>query len=127
MKNIKKISKNLFVVASLMACLLCMAGVNTQAASKDWSLRYIKGAPGSDQISSWSKSVTTTCGTTTMKVSKVGGGATIMVYTSNGIAALYSGSGSSSVQTTKGTAIYASANFQSTGSSNSYPSGSLTY
>lgn len=122
-KNVKKIIITTFVGA----IMLNMGVVNSQAASKSWNLRYIKGAPGSEQISSWSSTVTTTSKTTTMSVSKVGGGAKIFVYTDNGIASLFSSSGKTSVSTKKNVKVYTYVKFSSTGNANSYPAGTLTY
>lgn len=63
--------------------------MTTEAATKGWSLRYVKGAPQSEQILGWSRSVTTTENTTSFIVSKVDNGAKVFVYTSNGISANY--------------------------------------
>ena len=81
--------------------------MTTDAATKDWSLRYVKGAPQSEQILGWSRSVTTTENTTSFIVSKVDNGAKVFVYTSNGISANYTNIGNITIKADIGKRIYA--------------------
>lgn len=102
--------------------------MTTEAATKGWSLRYVKGAPQSEQILGWSRSVTTTENTTTFVVSKVDNGAKVFVYTSNGISANYTNIGSIAIKADIGKRIYASASYQDYGYANMNTSrGSIIY
>lgn len=124
----RKYSKKLlaFVMTAILATGFYASGV--EAATLNWHLRYVKGAPSSENIYSWSPGyVYTTTSTTTMKVSNMNGNATVYVYTSNGISSMFSTNGSVNIKTTKNTKMYAVARFSDYGSGNSNPSGSLIY
>lgn len=82
------------------------------------NIGYVKGAPQSEQILGWSRSVTTTENTTSFIVSKVDNGAKVFVYTSNGISANYTNIGNITIKADIGKRIYASVSYQDYGYAN---------
>ncbi len=100
--------------------------LKANAASTGWKLRYIKGAPNSENVLSWNRSVTTTQNYITMSAT-VSGGAEIYVYTSNGIASLFTSTGATSVSSVAYTRIYATAKYVNYGTTTNYSNGTLDY
>lgn len=94
---------------------------------KGWNLRYVKGAPTSENKGSWNSTVTTTKSTTTMTVNSISGGATVFLFTSNGISTLADTKVSTTVPSRRGVSIYASVTYNKHGDSTNYPSGTLDY
>lgn len=122
----KKIS-TLIMALAMVSAIAATTGMEAKAATASWSLRYVQHAESSANKTTWAKYVNTTTTTTTMKISKVGGGAQVYAYTSNGISMISSGTATSYVPTVKNKSIYVYAGYLSYGTSNSYPSGSVTY
>lgn len=123
MKNIRKV----FVTICVGMVILCFASATCQAATASWKLRYVKGGPASLQIEEWSEIVTTTKTTTKMSVSNITDGATVFVYTSNGIGSVFSTEGSTSIKAEKNVKIYARARYGKYGDRTNYPKGTLSY
>ncbi|SFO30167.1 hypothetical protein SAMN04487831_11756 [Pseudobutyrivibrio sp. UC1225] len=121
------------IVRAMMAVMVCcsmLAGsfLTVNAASAGWSLRYLKGAPTSENVMSWSKGATTVQTTTTMRVNNISHGAEVFVYTDNGISAFLSSNGASaSTQTRKGISVLGYVNFSNCGSGSNSPSGTFSY
>lgn len=114
-----------FMLIFALAFQFC--AIESSAASKNWSLRYVYGAPSSEQELRWEKTVTTTKKTTKVTVDEVGGGAKIFAYSSNGISALFYKAGSATTTTKVGKSVYLSVNYSSQGSSSNTPNGSFSY
>lgn len=123
----KKVTKA--IIATMICCTLFLGDImSVEAASSGWSLRYLKGAPSSENVLSWETYVTTTSNTTTIRVDSISGGAEVFMYTNNGIAALGRSAGASmSTPAKKGVRIYAYVKYNNCGSSTNYPSGTLVY
>lgn len=123
----KKVLKKLGTVVVAIMLVCSIHTIDANAATKSWSLRYVAHAQTSANVTNWSTRVITTKRTTTMSVSQVGGGATVFVYTDNGIGSLFSGAGSTSVPTVVGKTVYGSASYSNNGNSNNTPSGTFDY
>jgi hypothetical protein len=117
------------ILSLILVCALAFQFCATEslAATKSWGLRYVYGAPTSEYVSSWSKSVTTTKKTTKVTVDKVGGNAEIFAYSSNGISALFSKAGTATTTTKVGKSVYLSVNYSSYGSYTNTPNGNFSY
>lgn len=120
--------QKIIAAALVMVIGLQLSTAETQAATANWNLRYVKYAPTTEQKYSWNARVSTTSTTTEVKINQVGGGARIGIYTSNGIASIFKGPGSVKVtKIKKGKAILAQVKYEYKGSSSNYPSGKLYY
>ncbi len=98
------------------------------AATLNWHLRFVKGAPTTENIYKWDQYVTTTQTSTTMKVSNMNSYAKVYVYTSNGISSRFESNGNTTVTgKKKDQVIYASATLKDYGSGTILPAGTLTY
>lgn len=126
---VKKITfQNIIAAALVMVIGLQLSEADAQAATANWNIRYVKNAPAAEQKYSWNARVTTTSTTTEVKINKVGGGARIGIYTSNGMAAIFNGSGDIKItKRKKGQLILAQVKYEYKGSSSNYPYGKLIY
>lgn len=115
----------------MVACTLIFQfyGIKPSAASSSWKLRYVYGAPTSEYVSCWHASVATTKKTTKATINKVGGGAQIFVYSSNGIASIFSTTGHTDVTTKDkiGKIIKLEVSYTKYGQSSNSPNGSFSY
>ncbi len=114
-----------FMLIFALAFQFC--AIESSAASKNWSLRYVYGAPSSEQKLIWEKTVTTTKKTTKVTVDEVGGSAEIFAYSSNGISSLFSKAGSATTTAKVGRDIYICVKFTEQGKSSNTPNGSFSY
>ena len=118
-------------ICSVALCFLFILGnvSDVKAASKGWNLRYLKGAPQSENIFNWdSGTVHATKTTTTLSLDSISGGASVFMYTSNGIYGIASTPGASiSAAAVMGLSVYASVSYYNVGSSTNYPSGTFSY
>lgn len=123
----KKKLLTLTMALAVVATAMGTNGMEAKAATASWYLRYVQHAESSANETTWAKYFNTTTTTTTMKINKVGGGAQVYAYTSNGISMLSSGTATSYVPTVKNKQIYVYAGYSAYGTSNSYPEGSVIY
>ncbi len=126
---VKKTTFQKIIAAALVMVIgLQLGAVDAQAATANWNLRYVKHAPNTEQKLSWYAKASTTSTTTEIKINKIGSGARIGVYTSNGIAAIFRTTGSVKVtKRKKGQIILAQVKYECKGSSTNYSSGKFTY
>lgn len=125
--KVKKL-KRVILICIIFGVLINVNSNDVSAASQGWNLRYLKGAPTSEDITSWSGTVCTTKSTTSMTTNQVGGGAHVFLYTSNGIGTMASNGGvSTSVNTRIGINIYARVAYSYSGDYSNNPSGTFVY
>ena len=119
--------KKLGTVILTLLAVVSLNCMTAEAASTSWDLRYIPHAGSSANKTEWSKYVITVGSKTTMKVKQVGGGATVKVYTTNGIESFFSVAGSTSVKTVSGLRVYGSVQYSDCGQYYNYPKGTFVY
>lgn len=116
-----------FLGAALCFSTLTVSPLSVSAAQKGWNLRYVKGAPTSECVTTWNYSAKLTQSVTSMSVTSISGGATVFLYTSNGISTLADRVVVTSVGAKIGTTVYAKASYSQYGSGTNYPTGILYY
>lgn len=116
-----------FLGAALCLSALMSNPLSVSAAQKGWNLRYVKGAPTSECITTWHTSVSATQNVTSMGVNRISGGATLFLYTNNGISTLADTVVLTSVAAKIGTTVYAEVSYRQYGSGTNYPTGILYY
>ena len=116
-----------FLGAALCFSTLTVSPLSVSAAQKGWNLRYVKGAPTSECVTTWNYSAKLTQSVTSMSVTSISGGATVFLYTSNGISTLADRAVLTSVGAKIGTTVYAQASYRQYGSGTNYPTGILYY
>lgn len=128
----KKIVRKMLASALVLVLGTGVFASSAEAATLNWHLRYVKGAPSTECIYSWSSgNVVSTRTTAAMKVSNMNGNASVHViigdynnaYTSSTIG----GNGGASLKVKKNVRVYASARLVYYGSGNINPAGSFTY
>ena len=83
--------KKKMLVTMLVMCLISATTIiNADAKSAHYSLRYIVGAPTSEDITSWTKTVKTEYQFTSATVESITSGCAVKLYSSNGIEAVKS-------------------------------------
>ncbi len=88
--------KRLLVMTLALALFSYMGCINTNAASMGFTLKYLKGAPSTDCVTSWSRSVTTTQSTMSGTISSITSGSQAHVYASNGFSMYFISTGTKS-------------------------------
>lgn len=114
----------------VMACVICSQLCSVTAFAGQiakFSLCHSPSGTPSENVLNWSRRVVTTKTPTTAAVSRVGGGAVINVYTSNGIDANFDGQGTVSVSAAVGKGITLKVSYERYGSSYSNPIGNFSY
>ena len=119
--------KSLVAVALAVATVFSFSSADVNAASTSWHLRYVKGAPTTVNIYSWSTMVTTTKSKTKMEVANMNSNSEVYIYSSNGMSSIFSQNGSLEISAKKNQRIYASANLFNYGAGNANPTGTLIY
>ncbi len=128
MKILKQFKVTIVTTALSLICVGAFFFANhALAGSTGWGLRHIEGAPSNVNVDNFLKGVTTEQTTTTASVSSVTTGASVYVYTSNGIEAKMSVPGSYSVNTSKNISIMLYASFMDYGKGGVYAQGTFTY
>lgn len=79
--------KKMLVTMLVLSLVSTATVINANAESKHYSLRYIVGAPTSENITSWTKTVTATYQFTSATVESITSGCAVRLYSSNGIEA----------------------------------------
>lgn len=105
--------KKIMVTILVMSLISATTFINANAASKQFSLRYIVGAPTSEDVTSWTKTVKTTYQFSSATVESITSGCAVRLYSSNGIEAVKSTTSGSvmSGKTKLGTTITIKASF----------------
>lgn len=116
-----------FLGAVLCLSALMSNPLSVSAAQTGWNLRYIKGAPTSENVTKWDYRAKVTQSVTSMSVTSISGDATVFLYTSNGISTLADRVVVTSVGAKIGTTVYAKASYSQYGSGTNYPTGILYY
>lgn len=118
------------LICLVMTCAICSQLCSVTAFAGEiakFSLCHSPSGTPSENVLNWSKSVVTKSSTTGAGVSRVGGGAVINVYTSNGINANFDKRGSVSVSASIGKSISLKVRYEEYGSSYSNPIGNFSY
>lgn len=128
----KKYVKKMLAFALAAVFGIGVLASSAEAATLNWHLRYVKGAPSTECIYSWSSGdVVSTRTTATMKVSNMNGKASVYMligdYNNKYAATTLGGNGSISLNVKKNVKVYASARLVYYGSGNINPAGSFTY
>lgn len=123
----KNLVKRIITFVMTLVLTLQICSVDTLAATKNWSLYYNPNGLSAENLTSWSKMVTTNKTNTKVNVDAVGGKAVIFAYSSNGISALFSKAGSASTTCKINKEIYISVSYSSYGTSINSPSGKFVY
>ena len=83
-------NKKMLVTMLVMCLISATTIINADAKSAHYSLRYIVGAPTSEDITSWTKTVKTEYQFTSATVESITSGCAVKLYSSNGIEAVKS-------------------------------------
>ena len=127
MRKTGRLGRKLLCFMVVCTLIFQFYSIKPSAASSNWKLRYVYGAPTTEYISSWNKSVTTTKKATKATINEIGGGASIFVYSSNGIGAIFSKTGNISVNDKAGKIIQIKVSYTNYGKSSNTPNGSFSY
>ncbi|MCR5677063.1 MAG: hypothetical protein K6G13_03425 [Agathobacter sp.] len=120
--------KSFLCVCVMLVSMVLINPTQVQAANVGWNLRFIKGAPSSENILSWRREYITKTQRTSLSVSKNEGNAEIFLYTSNGIATIATKGGTeTSVSTRVGIVLSASVKFLEYDKMTVYAKGNLRY
>lgn len=128
----KKYVKKMLVFALAAVFGTGVLASSAEAATLNWHLRYVKGAPSTENIYSWSTTVYTKSTTATMRVSSMNGNSDVYlsIIGDNGktyAAGALNTNGSISGKMGKNVKIYGSAKLVNYGKGNINPSGRLVY